>query len=166
VLRYHGAFGPAPGADVTTWCRLTGLREVVERLRPQLRPFRDERGRELFDLPDAPRPGPDVPSPPRFLPEYDNVLLSHADRTRFQAVGPPLPWPAGGPHGSVLHDGVVAATWSIERADGPGAATLVLHHRAGLAKRALAAIAAEGRRFLRFHEPTATTHDVRPAPVG
>ena len=119
MLRYLAAFGPASVADVTTWCRLTGLRAVVERLRPQLVTFRDERGRELFDLPDAPRPDPDTPAPVRFLPEYDNVLLSHDDRSRFvsapdRALLGPV-WSVG--WGAVLHDGVVRAIWRAE-ADG------------------------------------------------
>ena len=147
MLRYLAAFGPASVADATTWCRLTGLRAVVERLRPQLVMFRDERGRELLDLPDAPRPGPDVPAPVRFLPEYDNVLLSHDDRSRFF-----LPeerdvlaraWTIG--WGSVLADGIVSAIWRLAP-DG-----LVVRH-VGRPKRVLASIAAEGRRLLRFLE--------------
>jgi hypothetical protein len=108
MLRYLGAFGPASVADAATWSRLTGLREVFERLHPQLVTFGDERDRELFDLPDAPRPDPDTPAPVRFLPEYDNVLLSHDDRSRITAV------PFFAPErvdGTVLMDGFVSGTW-------------------------------------------------------
>jgi Winged helix DNA-binding domain len=161
VLRYLGAFGPSTVADISSWSRLTGMREVVERLRPGLRTFLDECGRELFDLPDAPRPDPDSPAPPRFLPEYDNVLLSHADRSRF--VGDDRrgrPWAAHTIHGTVLHDGMLAGTWNIERDRSSGAATLVLDH-VRLTARARASITAEGLRFLDFHEAGATSHDVR-----
>ena len=158
VWRYLAAFGPASVADAATWSRLSGLREAVERLRPQLVTFRDERGRELFDLPGAPRPDPDTPAPVRFLPEYDNVLLSHDDRSRFISapdrtlLGPV--WSVG--WGSVLHDGVVRAIWRAET-DG-----IVVRH-VPLPKRALAAIAAEGRRLARFLELEA---DVQLAPVS
>jgi hypothetical protein len=160
VLRYLAAFGPATTADVTTWCRLTGLREVVERLRPRLRMFRDEAGRELFDLPDAPRPDPDTPAPTRFLPEYDNVLLSHADRSRFvpdiareRAGRQP-----GRVQGSVLHDGTLAAVWRIDRHG--DRATLVVSPVERLTKRATASIEAEGRRLLRLVAKDADRRDV------
>lgn len=164
VLRYFAAFGPAAVADVGVWCRLTGLREVVERLRPRLRPIRDDRGRELFDLPDAPRPDPAAPAPPRFLPRYDNLLLSHADRSRFfpdDRVRPRLFGADARVGGPVLHDGVVCGSWRIERDRDDGAATLVVSHTAGLGKRAQSSVAAEGRRFLRFAAADAGTHEVR-----
>jgi hypothetical protein len=165
VLRYLGAFGPATPGDVAAWSRLTGFREIVERLRPLLRPFRDERGRELFDLPDAPRPDPDTPAPPRFLPEYDNLLLSHADRTRVVSeehrswlFNTPAPV-----HGSVLHDGFLAGTWSIDRNDG---AVLMIRPVVTVSKRATAALEAEGRRMLRFLEPDIDGIDVRFDPIA
>jgi hypothetical protein len=162
VLRYLGAFGPATVADVTTWSRLTGLREVVERLRPQLRRFRDERGRELFDLPDAPRPDPDTPAPPRFLPEYDNVLLSHADRSRFISDEDRSSFSrvTGPIHGSVLHDGFAFGLWRLDRERESGTATLVVNHAERAPKRALAAVAPEGRRLLRFIAADARAHEV------
>ncbi len=162
VLRYFGAFGPATVADVAAWSRLTGLREVVERLRPRLRTFVDARGRELFDLPDAPRPDPEVPAPARFLPEYDNVLLSHADRTRFShdTSGARIGNGRRTVHGTVLFDGRVHATWRIERDAGRAACALVVSH-SEISKRGRAQIAAEGRRFLRFTEPGAADRVVR-----
>jgi DNA glycosylase AlkZ-like len=163
VLRYVGAFGPVTPGDVAAWSGLTGLREVVDRLRPRLRTFRDERGRELFDLPDAPRPDADTPAPPRFLPEYDNALLSHADRTRFMAKDDlrGLPWGAAPLHGAVLVDGRGFGTWHIDRDKADGDATLVIDHVGRLAGGDADAVGHEGLCLLRFLAPDATAHDVR-----
>jgi hypothetical protein len=163
ALRYVKAFGPATVADVAAWSRLTGLRDVIERLRPGLRVFRDEHGRELFDLPDGCRPDPGVPAPPRFLPEYDNALLSHADRSRFvpeayrDRIGAAFVERA---HGAVLHDGFVRGSWRLDRDPG-GRATLVVNHVGTLAKRATSSLEVEGRRLLRFVAADADAHDVR-----
>ena len=163
VLRYLGAFGPATVADISAWSRLTGMREVVDRLRPRLRALRDESGRDLLDLPDAPRPEADTPAPPRFLPEYDNVLLSHADRGRFAADDNRvrLGTSPGPVHGSVLYDGFGCGVWRLDRDRATGTTTLVVSHVRPLAKRAQSSLAAEGRRLLRFVAADAATHDVR-----
>ncbi|MFG2410185.1 winged helix DNA-binding domain-containing protein [Streptomyces goshikiensis] len=115
VLRYLGAFGPASVKDMQTWAGLTRLRGAFERLRPRLMVFRDENGAELFDLPDAPRPDPDTPAPPRFFPEFDNLLLSHADRTRVitpEAKG--RSWAGNQAYRTLLLDGFLAGLWKAD----------------------------------------------------
>jgi Winged helix DNA-binding domain len=117
VVRYLRAFGPASVMDMQKWSGLTRLNAVFERLRPQLGTFRDEHGKELFDLPDAPRPDPELPAPVRLLGEYDNVLLGHADRRRI--IPADFPWRAmlapGRFVNNLLVDGMLRGTWWLER---------------------------------------------------
>jgi Winged helix DNA-binding domain len=145
VLRYLAAFGPASVKDIQTWCWLTRLREVVARLRPQLRTFRDEQGRELFDVPDGPLPDPDTAVPVRFVPEYDNLLLSHADRDRVICRE----------HreriftkGAFLVDGFVRGTWGIARRKAP--VTLAIEPFDRLRATERDAVGQEGERLLTF----------------
>jgi hypothetical protein len=150
VLRYLAAFGPATVNDVQAWSGLTRLRPVVDRLRPRLATFRDDDGRELFDLPDAPRPDPETPAPPRFLPEYDNVLIGHADRSRIIPVGRRIPLPpgSGATRGTILLDGMFAGEWRIAR-DGERA-TLEIEPFEPIAPADLSALHDEGVRLLGF----------------
>ncbi|WP_251049567.1 winged helix DNA-binding domain-containing protein [Streptomyces sp. ISL-86] len=114
VLRYLGAFGPASVKDMQTWAGLTRLRDAFERLRPRLAVFRDENGVELFDLPDAPRPDAGTPAPPRFLPEFDNLLLSHADRSRVVAPEHKgRSWAGNQAYSTLLVDGFLAGLWKV-----------------------------------------------------
>jgi hypothetical protein len=164
VIRYLAAFGPASVMDVQAWSGLTRLREVTERLRPGLRTFQDEAGRELFDLPDAPRPDPDTPAPPRFLPEYDNLHFSHANRARVftDERRPPL-WPGnGGRCGSVLVDGYHGGTWKITRARGrkSGPFTLTITPIKRLRAKHADDLAAEGHRLLTF-AVGADSHEIK-----
>jgi hypothetical protein len=154
VLRYLNGFGPATVRDIQNWSGLTKLKPLVEALRPQLVSFEDEDGKELFDLPGAPRPDPDTPAPVRFLGEYDNVLLGHADRRRMIPDG--FPWDAMLAHGrfvnNVLVDGELRATWWIER-EGKRRATLGIRPFGKLPQRR--AVEAEARRMVDFAAPDA-----------
>ncbi|HET6864687.1 MAG TPA: crosslink repair DNA glycosylase YcaQ family protein, partial [Solirubrobacteraceae bacterium] len=134
------------------------LADVVDWLRPELSTFRDELGAELFDLPDAPRPDPDTAVPPRFLPEYENLLLSHEDRSRFLPEGTrvPLPPGLGARSGTLLVDGFVRATWSIRRRG--AAAILQIEPFDRVTNRD--AIREEGARLLRFAAADAGEHEV------
>ncbi|SCX72070.1 winged helix DNA-binding domain-containing protein [Variovorax sp. EL159] len=126
LLRYLAAFGPATLADAGAWSGLTGWKAVAERLRPKLRVFVGEQGEELFDLPRAPRPDPDTPAPPRLVAEWDNLLLSHADRSRVlsEAHRARVFTINGIVRGTVLLDGFVAGVWKIERAKNTAAVVL------------------------------------------
>jgi hypothetical protein len=116
VKRYLAAFGPASVADMQAWCGLTRLDADFKAVRGELIELRDEAGRVLYDLPDAPRPDADTPAPVRFLPVYDNVILGFADRSRMVAaadVG--RLWQGETNRGSVLIDGTVAASWGFAK---------------------------------------------------
>ncbi|MEV6738271.1 winged helix DNA-binding domain-containing protein [Streptomyces sp. NPDC051104] len=155
VLRYLAVFGPASVKDMQTWAGLTRLRDAFERLRPRLVTFRDEHGAELFDLPDAPRPDPDTPAPPRFLPEYDNLLLSHADRARVVPPGLKGRNAAGNQaYRTLLVDGFLAGVWKLEED------SLVIEPFRGMTRAERDEVAEEGARMLKvMHE--GTSYDVR-----
>jgi Winged helix DNA-binding domain len=163
VGRYLAAFGPATVRDVQAWSGLTGLKAVLERLRPALVTFRDEQGAELFDLPAAPRPGADVPAPVRLVAEFDNLVLSHADRSRV--ISPEnfkrLSTINGIFPGSVLIDGFVAGIWRVVTR--PTAATLTIEMFGPVRERE--ALESEAARTLAFCSPGAS-HDVCFAPLA
>ncbi|MFF7448142.1 MULTISPECIES: DNA glycosylase AlkZ-like family protein [unclassified Streptomyces] len=155
VLRYLAAFGPASVKDMQTWAGLTRLKEAFERLRPRLLTFRDEHGVELFDLPDAPRPAADTPAPPRFLPEFDNLLLSHADRSR---VIPPAywgrSWAGNMAYSTLLVDGFLAGVWKLADTE------LVVEPFGDLTRAQRTEVAEEGARMLAVLHP-GTSYDIR-----
>ena len=167
ILRYLAAFGPASVMDIQAWCWLTRLGAVVERLRPRLRTFRDERGRELFDVPDGPLPDSDTVAPVRFLPAFDNILLSHKDRGRV--LGDQDEWSVGPNQfadafrgGSVLVDGFVCAGWRVEREKGAGGrATLVVVPVVALTRPDETAVTDEAERLVAFLAADSADRDVR-----
>ena len=161
VLRYLAAYGPASVADAQAWSGLSRLREVTDRLGSRLRAFTGPDGADLLDLPDAPRPDPDVPAPPRFLPEYDNLLLSYAERSRVIPHRRPVPLPPGhgATAGTLLVDGLWQADWKISQG------VLEIEPFISLGPADRDAVAAEGERLLGFAAPAIAVRDVRFVPV-
>jgi hypothetical protein len=164
ALRYLAAFGPATGQDFQIWSGLPGGRAVMEELRAKLRVFHDENGRELFDLAKAPRPDQDEEAPVRFLPEFDNVLLAHVDRSRIVEGGhrkniftKNLLIPS-----TYLVDGFVGGLWSVDTkvAKKKRQVRLVLKPFGKLDRRPRTALQEEGERLLRFIEPDAESYAV------
>ncbi|MFE7773235.1 winged helix DNA-binding domain-containing protein [Streptomyces sp. NPDC057445] len=152
VRRYLAAFGPASVKDMQTWSGLTRLRDAFERLRPELLTFQDENGVELFDLPDAPRPDPETPAPPRFLPEFDNLLLSHADRSRVVPAGfRARTWKGNQAYRVFLVDGFLAGVWKLEETG--DSATLTVEPFVELTREQRAAVAGEGEQMLATMSP-------------
>jgi hypothetical protein len=160
ILRYLAAFGPATASDFQTWSGIAKARENFTRLRPRLRIFQDDRGRELFDLPDAPRPSEDTSVPARFLPGFDNIILSHTDRSRIIAdehrprvtTKNLLVLP------TFLINGFVAGTWTCTRRKAE--AILSMSPFATLSKVAKQSLQQEAEDLVRFLEPEARTFAV------
>jgi len=160
VLRYLAAFGPASVTDAQTWSGLK-LKDTFETLRPELQTYRDETRRELFDLPDQSLPDEDVPAPVRFLPEFDNLLLSHSNRKRVVADEhrSRVYLPALRVAATILVDGFVRGAWKIEKTR--TAATLAIEPFEKLTKKDRAALAEEGEHLVRFVEANAKSYEVR-----
>jgi winged helix DNA-binding protein len=161
VRRYLGAFGPASAKDVQAWSGAGGMKVVLDGMRDELVVFTDERGRrELFDLPDAPRPGAGVAPPPRLLPEFDNLVLAWDDRSRVIADEhrPLVTTKNLRVKATFLVDGVVAGTWTI--AVKRRVATLTLEPFAKLPRVATKDLEAEAHRLARRVEPEAQDHQV------
>ncbi|HET6738525.1 MAG TPA: winged helix DNA-binding domain-containing protein [Kribbella sp.] len=158
VTRYLQAFGPATPADFQTWSGLPKAKPLFDEL--DLVTFTDDAGKTLYDVPDAPRPDPDTPAPVRFLPEFDNVLLSHAKRERIIADEhkPAVFTKNLRVKATYTVDGLVAGLWTSEKKR--GVATLTLTPFGRTLKKTQAELEREGSGLIRFLEPDAKSFDV------
>ena len=147
---YLRAFGPASAHDVAQWAGLQRTGPITETITGMsLRTFRDERGKVLYDLPRAPLPDLETPVPPRLVPRYDNLVLSHADRTRILGEVPVARIVTKNAlvHATILVDGFAAGTWQLEK----GRVRLEPFSR--LSRATMAALRAEAERVEGFVEP-------------
>jgi hypothetical protein len=160
IRRYLAAFGPATVKDIQMWSGLTGLNQTIERLRPELVTFHNVQGAELFDLPDAPRPDGNVPAEPRFLGEFDNILLSHADRSRIldDRYRSRVCTINGIVRSTILIDGYVAGTWKLIRERKKTVLSIDPFYT--LSQKDADALMIEGARLLHFATPEDHSQEV------
>lgn len=160
ILRYLAAFGPASIRDIQVWSGLTKLKEMIEQLRPQLIFFRDEQGNELLDIPNAPRPDANIPSPPRFLGGFDNILLSYSDRSRIikDEYRNKVFTKNGIIKSTLLIDGFVSGIWKVQR--GKGSVQLIVEPFKKIPSIELNALKEEGNRLLDFIAGNGTTREI------
>jgi hypothetical protein len=161
LRRYLVAFGPARLADAAGWAGVAPARLTPVAGRLALRRFEDESGKELVDLPRAPLPDANTTAPARFLPVWDANLLAHARRTGILPEEyRPLIFDAKTPHSmnTFVVDGAVAGAWRVERTKTK--ARLLVEAFERLPAKARRELEAEGERLVRFHEPSAVSHEV------
>ena len=113
VRRYLRAFGPVTPSDMTTWSGVTRLAPVFASMKDELIEVACEDGRKRYDLPDAPYGSEDEHAPVRLLGTYDNIWLSHADRSHVSTPEMRAAWMGvNGGIGNVLFvDGFVGGIW-------------------------------------------------------
>jgi len=160
MFRYLAAFGPASVTDAQTWSGMK-LKDTFEKLRPELQTYRGDGRTELFDLPGVQLPAQDVPAPARFLPEYDNLLLSHSNRVRVIAdeYRSKVYLPGLRVAATILVDGFVRGAWKVEKTK--ATATLLIEPFDTLTKKDRAALTEEGERLVRFVEPKSKSFGVK-----
>jgi Winged helix DNA-binding domain len=160
VLAYLRAFGPATTADIRTWSWLADVRSTVDGLRGRLRTYRDERGRVLYDVEDGVFADPAAPAPVRFLPQFDNVFLSHADRGRIMRE---VVWDHSFMHhGAFLADGFLAGRWKLTRTKGEASLAVDIRVEVRAAQRWQ--IRDEAEALLAFLAPGATARRLELSP--
>jgi hypothetical protein len=163
VRSYLAGYGPATRADIGRYAQLRKpeLDDALAALEPLTR-LTDQDGRELVDLPQAPRPrdtGP--PPPPRLLPKWDSALLSHADRRRIlpEELRARVINPANGDVAATyLLDGIVSGTWTVDRQD--DRVVVRLQQLRPGSDHGDPVLDEEARRTAAFMEPDATKIDV------
>ncbi|WP_371785780.1 winged helix DNA-binding domain-containing protein [Streptosporangium subroseum] len=161
IRRYLAAYGPATVMDIQQWSGMTRLGEVARDM--GLRVFATEDGAELLDLPEASRPDPDTPAPVRYLSEFDNTLLSFADRTRTRIMADEYRARVFTINGiikaTVLVDGFVRGMWKVTQKRGEAVLEVDLFQPVSAQERE--ALELEGTRMLDFVAPSAKVRDIR-----